>query len=205
MAGPESSERKWLPNWGSTDCYLREAMFGPVHPRASGTDGLHNIDIDLPGFGPFGTAGCHCFNENHLVFQRIAAATALRKKDPALRCGRQYLRCISFLDKPFDLYGPGEITAWSRILDDEELLCVVNPNGEQSRGADIIVDANLNSDGTDKMTVVLNTAQVVNIHGFSGSHPVGSTVPVNRTAEGRAFVQIRDIPPAEVLVLANHP
>jgi hypothetical protein len=82
---------------------------------------------------------------------------------------------------------------------------VINPNSKQPRGADIIVDARLNSNGTDTMTVVLNTAQVADIHGYSGSHPVGSTIPVYRTAEGRAFVQIRDIPPAEVLVLANHP
>ena len=204
MGGPEASERKWLPNWGGSDCYLREAMFGPAHPRASGTNGFHNIDIDLPGFGPFGTAGHHCFHENHPLYRRIAAATALRSQHPALRCGRQYLRCISFLNKPFDFYGPGEIIAWSRILDDEELLCIVNSHGKQSRGADIIVDASLNSGGTGTMTVMLNTAQIAEDGGFAGSHPVGSTVDVHRTAEGRAFVQIRDLPPAEVIVLANH-
>lgn len=153
----------------------------------------------------YGTAGHHCFHENDPLYRRIAAATALRSQHPALRCGRQYLRCISFLNKPFDFYGPGEIVAWSRILDDEELLCIVNSNGNESRGADIIVDASLNSGGTCTMTVMLNTAQAAENGEFSGSHPVGSTVPVNRTAEGRAFVQIRDIPPAEVLVLANHP
>jgi glycosidase len=205
FAGPESSERKWLPNWGGSDWYLREAMFGPAHPRVSGMEGLSNVDIDLPGFGPFGTAGHHCFDENYPVYQRIAAANALRSQYPALRCGRQYLRCISFLNKPFDFYGPGEIVAWSRILDDEELLCVVNPNAKQPRGADIIVDTSLNSGGTGTMTVVLNTAQAVEKDGFSGSYPVGSTVPVHRTAEGRAFVQIRNIPPAEAIVLANHP
>ena len=45
FAGPEPSERKWLPGWKCSDQYLREAMFGPEHPRASGTAGLHELDI----------------------------------------------------------------------------------------------------------------------------------------------------------------
>jgi len=205
FAGPEPSERKWLPGWKCSDQYLREAMFGPEHPRASGTAGLHELDMNLPGFGPFGTAGHHCFDENHPVYNRIAAAAALRSKYPALRCGRQYLRRISFLNKPFDLYGPGEIVAWSRILDDEELLCVMNANGTKSRGADVIVDADLNSGDAGTMTVVLNSAQVAQTQEYSGTHPTGSTVGINRTADGRAFVRIQNIPPAEIIVLANHP
>jgi len=205
LAGPEPSERQWLPQWKGSDSYLREAMFGPEHPRAAGLDGLDGPDTDLPGFGPFGTAGRHSFDENHPAYRRIAAAAEVRRNYPALRCGRQYLRRISFLDKPFEFYGPGEIVAWSRILDDEELLCVLNAHGTEPRGADVIVDANLNPAETSDMTVVLNTAQVAHGQEFSGSHPVGSTVPVNRTADGRAFVRIQKLPPAETLVLANHP
>ena len=48
---------------------------------------------------------------------------------------------ISFLGRPFDVYGPGEIMAWSRILDDEEALCVLNAHGTDERGADVLVDA----------------------------------------------------------------
>ena len=180
-------------------------MFGPEHPRASGTDGLHNADPNLPGFGPFGTAGHHCFDENNPVYKRIAAAAALRKKYPALRSGRQYLRCTSFLNRPFDVYGSGEIIAWSRILDDEELLCIMNTNGAEQRGADVIVDTNLSADGNGTMTVVFNTAQVAATQEFAGPHPVGAAVPVNKTADGRAFVRIQSIPPAEVIILANRP
>jgi glycosidase len=205
FAGPEPSERKWLPGWKCSDQFLREAMFGPEHPRASGTDGLHEPDMSLPGFGPFGTAGHHCFDKNHPVYKRIAAAAALRSKYPALRCGRQYLRRISFLNKPFDLYGPGEIVAWSLILDDEELLCVLNSNGTELRGADVIVDTDLNSGDTGTMTVVLNSAQVAETQEYSGAHPAGSWVGINRTADGRVFVRIRNVPPAEVIILANHP
>ena len=56
FAGPERSERvQFLPDFGSgTDRYLREAMFGPLHPRGSGS--AWSADrCDVPGFGAFGT------------------------------------------------------------------------------------------------------------------------------------------------------
>jgi hypothetical protein len=112
---------------------------------------------------------------------------------------------MTFLNKPFDFYGPGEITSWSRILDDEELLCVMNTNGTELRGAEIIVDAALNSGGSGVMTVVLNSAQAAKTQDYSGTHPTGSEVAVHRTADGRAFVRIEKVRPAEIIVLANHP
>jgi hypothetical protein len=36
LAGPEPAERRWLPGWKGSDRYLREAMFGPEHPRRRG-------------------------------------------------------------------------------------------------------------------------------------------------------------------------
>jgi len=207
LAGPEPSEWHWLPDWGSSDRYLREAMFGPEHPRQSGRGGLPassgNVDTNLPGFGPFGTAGYHCFDDHGQAYVRIAALTSLRQSYPVLRDGRQYLRPIAFLGRPFDVYGPGEILAWSRILDDEEALCVLNAHGTQARGADVLVDATLNPPGSS-MTVVLNTAQAANPQGYTGVQ-VRSSLPVKRTADGRAYIEIRNLPPSEVLALTNHP
>jgi hypothetical protein len=208
LAGPEPSERKWLPDWKGSDRYLREAMFGPEHPRQPGRDGLPappaDLDPTLPGFGPFGTAGHHCFDEDHPAYVRLAALTALRRDYPILRYGRQYLRPISFLGLPFGVYGPGEIIAWSRILDDEEMVCILDAHGTDSRGADVLVDASLNPPGSE-MTVVLNTAQAINPRAYTGTHPVGSSLPVHRTADGQAYVEIRDVRPSEVVVLTNHP
>jgi glycosidase len=208
LAGPEPAERTWLPDWKRSDRYLREALFGPDHPRKAGRDGMPDAaaprDLNLPGFGPFGTAGRHCFDASHPAYRRIAMLTALRQAYPALRVGRQYLRKISFLGKPFAVYGPGEIMAWSRILDDEDMLCVANPHGTQARGADIEVDVNLNP-VSSAMTVVANTAQATADGPDTGSHAVGEECPVRRTPDGRAYVSLRDIPPSEVLVLTNHP
>jgi glycosidase len=206
LAGPEASERLWLPDWGRSDRYLREAMFGPKHPRKHGRDGLAPIpdclDTSLPGFGPFGTAGHHCFDEAHPAYLRIAAACEARKKYPVLRLGRQYLRPIAEDGaENFENAGAGDFVAWSRILDDEEALCVVNSNGREERSGRALVDADLNPPG-GAMIVVLNTALAA---GISASHPVGETIPVKRTSDGTAYVEIDRLPPSETIVLINHP
>lgn len=205
LAGPEPSERKWLPEWKRSDRYLREAMFGPEHPRQSGIAGLHAFDQNLPGFGPFGTAGAHCFDLQHPAYTRIANMTSIRKQFPVLRLGRQYLRqiAIPFLNLPFGHHGRiGEIIAWSRILDDEEAVCVLNSHGTDDRGAYVMVDAELNP-VLSSMTVILNTAQVAN-PGYTGPHKVGSTVTIQRQ-NGIAYLDIHPIPASECLILINHP
>lgn len=209
LAGPEASERHWLPDWGNSDRYLREAMFSPRHPRRAGSDGRAagdaGVDENLPGFGPFGTAGQHCFDEHHSSYLRIAAMTSLRAACPALRQGRQYPRPVAFLGYPFAIYGNGELMAWSRILDDEELVCILNPHGNAPRGADVLVDASLNSGGN--LTVVLNTTQAAlpPPQTYTGTHKTGSTLAVKQLADGTSFVEIRNLAASEIIVLSNHP
>ncbi len=207
LAGPESQERQWLPDWKRSDRYLREAMFGPERPRAAGRAGAPSaagLDPALPGFGPFGTSGHHCFDERHPAYRRIAALAALRRGVPVLRHGRQYLRPISVFGEEFSIRGPGEIVAWSRILDDEEALCVVNAHGTEPRGGDVLVDASLSPPG-GSMTVVLNTAEIAAGPGYVGSHAAGSPAPVQRTGDGKAYVALRGLDPSEALVLMTHP
>jgi hypothetical protein len=206
FAGPEPSEQPWLvgEGWGRDDWPLREAMFGPAHPRAQGRAGVvaEALDTGLPGFGPFGTAGHHCFAPAHPAYRRIAALAKTRRDYPVLRHGRQYPRPISLFDGPFEVRGGGELLAWSRILDDEEALCVVNVNGAAARGGDVLVDADLNRGAGASFIVVACSAEAA---GGGVSHPVGSSVPVRRRPDGTAFVEIRDVAPSEVLVLDNRP
>jgi glycosidase len=225
FAGPEKSVRdQYLPDWNCgnppPDKYLREAMFGPEHPRKAGRPGIgaaaSNFDQDLPGFGPFGTSGAHCFNDKSPAFVRIEALTKVRAAFPALRSGRQYQRPISNFGGPFALPAMGELIAWSRLLDDEEALCIVNGNGAATRGGDVLVDASLNSlatpgnpwvsaGGRPSFRVVANSAASAAAaagQDYRGSHPIGSLLPV-LVRNGVNFVQVRDVPPAEVLVLIN--
>jgi glycosidase len=222
FAGPERSAREqFLPDYNvgnpPPDKYLREAMFGPEHPRLSGLDGLAagpaGFDPNLPGFGPFGTSGAHCFNPNSDAFIRIAALIVVRQKYPSLRYGRQYQRPTRNFGAQFALPQQGELLAWSRILDDEETLCIVNGHGTEDRGADVVVDASLNASssagdpwsGTAPYFVVAaNSAQTAAGAAYVGSHPVGSRVAVS-TQNGTTFLALRDVGPSEVLVLLNRP
>jgi glycosidase len=206
LAGPESAERQWLPEWGQSDRYLREAMFGPSHPRKEGRAGLvataDGVDSSLPGFGAFGTSGRHCFDEANSVYRRIAAACKVRGQYPVLRCGRQYTRPIADIgSEEFNDAGAGDIVAWSRVLDDEEALCAINSHGLEERAARLLVDATLNPPGS-AMTVILNTAQSA---GVVAPNPVGESIPVQRTADGKAYVEIQPLLPSEALALSNHP
>lgn len=205
LAGPEKVARGPLQDYGRHDKYLREAMFGPAHPRASGTAGLSpgaaGLDTTLPGFGPFGTTGQHAFDPTSPAYVRIAALIAARQAFPVLRYGRQYLRPISNFGAPFAPPPGGELIAWSRVLDDEEALCVVNGNGEAGRGGQVLVDAGLNAGPGAFFAVVANSAQAA---GTASPHPLGQRLPVQFRG-GTAYVEIAPIAPAEVLVLVNRP
>lgn len=215
LTGAEAGQQQFLPGWGGTDTYLREAMFGPEHPRKSGLAGLAagaaGFDASLPGFGPAGTTGAHCFRPGAPAYVRIAALAKARAASPALRLGRQYQRPISNFGAPFGPGGPGEIAAWSRILDDEEVLCVVNCNGAEARGGDVVVDASLNAvdaaggpwgGGAPMFRVLANSAEAAAGSGYSGSHAVGTNAAV-QYRDGCAYVAIRDIGPSETIVLTN--
>lgn len=98
---------------------------------------------------------------------------AVRRPFPALRHGKQCLRQMALpvegIER-FDFYGAGyeaggkrlegQIVAWSRILDDEEVLCLFNSHGSENRGVDVLVDCDLNrTDRKGGLTVVFNSAQ----------------------------------------------
>ena len=183
-------------------------MFGPEHPRADFSHDLdtqvNSKDMTLPGFGPFGTAGKHCFDATSPAYVRIAALCQARADYLVLRVGRQYPRQIRIPGTEFDFPKAGELMVWSRILDNQEAVCVVNPNGVVARGGDIVVSAELGSPGTE-FTVVANTAQAAIGNSFNGTHPIGSKVSVKGLSHPGepAYIEVRDVQSAEVLVLVK--
>ncbi len=185
FAGPAHSQLDYLKNEGWNDGnnhgdrYLREAMFGPEHPRSSHDNDLHSQindrDLSLPGFGPFGTAGSHCFDPDSPSYIRIAELCRVRARYPVLRVGRQYIRQSRIPDSGFILQNAGELIAWSRILDNQEALCIVNPNGEAQRGGDVVVSSELCSAGSK----------------FTGR-------------EGEpTYIEVRNVAPAEVIIFVK--
>jgi glycosidase len=225
FAGPEKSERdQFLPDYDAgnppPDKYLREAMFGPEHPRKSGAAGIGSgasaFDLALPGFGAFGTVGAHCFDPNSAAFVRIRSLIAARKQFPVLRYGRMYPRPLSLFGQPFALPAAGELICWSRVLDADEALCIVNGHGTQARGGEVLVDVALSGPGAfgrgpspppPAFVVVANSAQAAHDAAapgtpYTGSHPVGESVPV-QMRNGAACVSMHDVPPSEIVVLMN--
>lgn len=215
FAGPAHSQlpfvlgEGWNDGGNHGDRYLREAMFGPEHPRGHhdldlGTQ-VTDVDTALPGFGPFGTAGSHCFDASSPAYVRIAALAATRAAHAVLRIGRQYQRQMRLPGTGFVLPQAGELVAWSRLLDTEEALLAVNPNGLAARGGDVVVSAELFASG-DEFVVVANTAEAAaGSAAYQGSHPVGSRLSVRgRTHPGEpAYIEIRDVQPAETVVLLS--
>lgn len=69
----------------------------------------------------------------------------------------------------------------------------------------MLVDASLNAPDAS-LSVMLNTAEAGSpAAGYAGPFRAGARVPVQRSAAGVAYVEIRDSPASEVLVLGNHP
>jgi hypothetical protein len=210
FAGPAASQVPFLGDhgWGADARYLREAMFGPAHPLAPHDGDLDSRSVDsdvmLPGFGPFGTFDTHAFDTTSPAYVRIAALCATRARHTVLRVGRQYQRAIRVLGD-FALPPAGELVAWSRILDSDEAVVIVNPNGESARGGQVVIACELSRVG-DTFMVAANTAEAGAAPGtFRGPHPAGSRVTVRgrRFVGEPAFVAIEPLPPAEVLILVK--
>ena len=128
------------------------------------------------------------------TFTEVAAVLDLRRREPALRRGRQYLREISGNGIDFGVpraFG-GRLTtvvAWSRILADREVVCAFNTDPVAARTAWVTVDAGLN--------------RAVAVYGYDHSSDpgaVGTTTPVE-SRNGRA-IRV-ELPPAGFAVLSR--
>ena len=126
----------------SSDRYIREAMFGGE-------------------FGAFRSRGRHCFNELRPAFQKLAEIHKLRREQLTLRRGRQFLRQISGdgvnFGFPQKMNGRMlSVVAWSRIFNDQELLCAINTDPGQPRSAFVTIDNDLHVAG-DQLTCLYST------------------------------------------------
>lgn len=169
---------------GYFDRYVRETMFGAT-------------------FGAFGTSGCHFFDPTHPTYRRIAAIARLRARRDlvgmALRRGRQYQRPTFLADEHIDLPlgQSGELVAWSRILDKQEVLVVLNTYPAAVREAEVAVDSRLHPVGSCLTYLYRgdwSDAELV-------SPPSNHAAAVTCRPDGLAVIHI-DLPPAGMAILA---
>lgn len=88
------------------------------------------------------------FNTNHPFYKAIQRLSEIRNAEPALRYGRLYFRPISgdgiiFGASPF---APG-VLAFSRILNNREVLVVANANTQKDFRGHVLVDLFIHDDG----------------------------------------------------------
>jgi len=128
------------------------------------------------------------FDERHPFYEVVQALTRLRNENPALRYGRQYFRPLSGDGVQFGYspYAPG-VLAFSRILNDREVLVVANAHTQERTAPHVLVDRQLNPDGRSLRVAFSNR-----------SAPV-APAPV-ATRAGNATTQVT-LDPMEIQVL----
>jgi glycosidase len=119
-----------------SDRYIREAMFGGE-------------------FGAFRSRGRHFFNENQSDYQELAKIHKLRGNQLTLRRGRQFLRQISASTDGVNFGFPQvlggrmlSVVAWSRIFNDNEILCAINTDPDHATTAFVTIDNDLHATGS---------------------------------------------------------
>lgn len=102
------------------------------------------------------------FNLHHPLAAACRTISDLRASQPALRYGRQYFRPVSGNGSDFGL-SPflGGILAWSRILNDVEVVVVVNTSTSSAWSGEVVVDRHLHPEGAELKLLYSNRSDTV--------------------------------------------
>jgi len=97
------------------------------------------------------------FDPNHKFYKAIRDIGILRRDQPALRYGRQYFRPISGDGGNFGIspYSQG-VLAFSRILNEAEILVLINTNANDSWSGYVTIDSDLSQDDTEWQSIYSN-------------------------------------------------
>lgn len=117
------------------------------------------------------------FDENSTFYKEIQKIATVRAQQPALRYGRFYFRPVSGDGANFGVssFSPG-VLAFSRILNDEEVIVAANASTDNDQELDVIVDTHLSAEG-DRDAVL-----------YSNQSSPTQPQPVRRISQGAATV-----------------
>jgi hypothetical protein len=119
----------------------------------------------------------------------LSEVAAIRRKEIALRRGRQYLREISGNGTDFGFpYKMGAdkiktVIAWSRIFDGVEVLCAKNTDTDAVRVVWVTVDSEISQEGDSKTCISPADEQAITVEKRSDGRAV-----VKLTVEPAGFV-----------------
>lgn len=143
------------------------------------------------------------FNCHHPFYQAIAQIAKYRQTNPAIRYGRQYFRPISGDGTNYGIspYTSGVI-AFSRILNDQEVVVVANTNTESTQSIYVIVDYYLNSQNpTFKVLYSNKTSNVTQPEKVEERQGANITEPNGQRSFGTVRVIKVTLQPMEVQIL----
>ncbi len=127
------------------------------------------------------------FNRGQAAYRAIAGLAAVRQSQPALRYGRQYFRPLSGDGIHFGISRfPAGVLAFSRILNDQELVVVANTQTQADWTGEVIVDLALNSTPSNYEVLFTNKA-------FSSSGGPGGIAPQRVVEKPQDKVEIYEI------------
>lgn len=135
------------------------------------------------------------FTADHPAKKACRALSELRSSQPALRYGRQYFRPISGDGSMFGVSTfAGGVLAWSRILNDVEVVVVANTNTASGWSGEIVVDRHLHGEGAALEVLYSNRDQP------TGPQPVRhhreGTVTVHEVDGSRGHGPVHALPVA---------
>jgi glycosidase len=150
------------------------------------------------------------FDTNHPLYLAVQQISRVRAQQPALRYGRQYFRQVAgrngteFGISPFK----AGVLAFSRILNDQEVIVVAATSTTQSFQGEVIVDRQLNPQGTTYRVLYSNKAGVggSKAPGSVADKPAGSVTihEINGSVTaGPARTLPIDLEPTELQILAR--
>jgi glycosidase len=148
------------------------------------------------------------FDTAHPFYQAVRRLATVRREQPAVRYGRQYFRPLSGNGLDFGLSPfPAGVLAFSRILNDQEVIVVANTSPRQAFSGEVIVDAALNPDGAS-YTLLFSNKPAPHAPGAVRTRAGGSVTihePDGRVTRGPARTVALTLQPAEVQILRQTP
>ena len=190
------------------DRYLREAMFGPLHPRPSGRagrDDLDALDRRLPGFGPFGTCGRHVFDPESPWYQAVAALNRARRDHPVLATGAITWLPTGRVDRGrFGRPLPAGTVAWARRSGTDVAVLVVRgaqgPVPDDPDHPDDVPSVEVSLPDWPGLATLRPVARVSG----RGCHRLSGDLPVDRLPQSDLPVlDVGRVAPGTVLVLVG--
>jgi len=167
--------------------------------------GLHGSGSDLAvREALWGKPGA--FDRNHPFYLAVRKLADVRARQPALRYGRLYFRPVSGNGRDFGVspFRSG-VVAYSRILNDLEVIVIANTNAGGDFRGEVVVDHSLNPDGSDYDVIYSNKA-APRAPGRAGTRHAGTVrveEPNGRVTSGPIRCVPVDLAPAEAQILAR--